>query len=104
MRQLALDDFHGKPLSVEFKPGMAWALYSDEGPTGFCGQDMRMTCPHALLIVWDSDSAMREACRENAVGRNGSRKRLMWGVVGEYTAGGVFTVVDKRLDTPIESG
>jgi len=95
MKQQALDDFHGEPVSITFKPGMAWALYSDEGPTGPCGQSMRITCPHSVLIVWDSEDAMREALREQSVGRKGAKQRLQWGVVGDYTAGGVFTVVDK---------
>ena len=95
MKQQALDDVHGQPVSITFKPGMAWALYSDEGPTGPCGQSMQITCPHSLLIVWDSEEAMREALREQAIGRKGKKQRLQWGVVGDYTAGGVFTVVDK---------
>lgn len=86
-----LDDFHATKFPLGLKKGMAWVLYSDEGPAGICGQSMRITCPHAVLKVYATEDEMRSEM-ETAKFRNGKRSRLMWGVVGDFTAGGVFSV------------
>ena len=78
-------------LIVRLKSGMAWALYSDDGPSGPCGQSMRITCSHSVLHVWDSEFEMRAAL-EAGIGRN-KKARIMCGVVGEWTSRGVFGVV-----------
>jgi hypothetical protein len=78
-------------LTIELKAGMAWALYSDDGPGGPCGQSMRTTCSHSVLHIWQAESAMREALA-SGIGRN-KKSRIMCGVVGDWTSGGVFGVV-----------
>ena len=85
-----VDRTYGKGVSIELKPGMAWALYTDTGPGGPCGQSMRITCPHAVLKVWPNEDAMNAAL-EQGIGRN-KRHTLFRGVVDEYTIGGVFRV------------
>ena len=84
------------PLTIDLKPGTAWMLYSDTGPGGPCGQSCRTTCPHAVFSIWPNEEAMRVEL-ENGIGRN-KKCRLMWGVVGEYTSGGVFRVLVKDED------
>ncbi len=78
-------------LTLCLKIGMAWALYADDGPQGPCGQSMRTMCSHSMLHVWDTEAEMREAMNRG-IGRN-SKARVMCGVVGEWTSGGVFGVV-----------
>ena len=78
-------------ITVRLKAGMAWALYSDTGPEGPCGQSMRTTCAHSYLHVWNTEHEMR-AAMDRGVGRN-SKARIMCGVVGDWTSGGVFGVV-----------
>lgn len=86
-----LDDTNGKNVNICLRPGMAWILYSDDGPGGPCGQSMRTTCPHTVLHVFTSEAEMR-AYAEEGVGRN-KKARVEYGVVDEWTAAGVFQVV-----------
>ena len=86
-----VDRTYGKGVSVELKPGMAWALYADDGPGGPCGQSCRTTCPHSVLAVWPNEDAMR-AAMSNGFGRN-RKARLMMGVVDDWTSGGNFRVM-----------
>lgn len=78
-------------VSINLTAGMAWALYSDTGPSGPCGQSMRTTCAHSVLHVWANERDMREAMKRG-IGRN-KKARIMCGVVGEWTSGGIFGVV-----------
>lgn len=78
-------------ITVRLKKGMAWALYADDGPSGPCGQSMRTTCSHSVLHVWQTEREMREAMNRG-IGRN-KKARIMCGVVGEWTSGGIFGVV-----------
>ena len=91
LRVSDLDRTYGECVSVELKPGMAWALYSDNGPGGPGGQGGRTTCPHSVLHVWPNEDAMRASCADG-LGRN-KKARIMYGVVDEYTANGLFRVV-----------
>lgn len=68
--------------TLELKPGMAWAMYMDEGPTGICGQSMSITCPHCVFATWPDEEAMRADVKK--IGRGGSKSRIHWGVVGEW--------------------
>ena len=86
-----IDQTYGETASVELRPGMGWALYSDDGPGGPCGQGMRTTCPHTVLMTWPDESSMKESLKV-AKWRN-KNHRLIFGVVDEYTAGGIFRVV-----------
>ena len=89
-RDLA-NDRHAFPFDLRLENGMGWCLYSDEGPTGICGQSMDTTCPHAYLAVWPNEDVMRQAMESGKAGRRGKRERVMWGVVGEWSTG-KFTV------------
>lgn len=86
-----VDRTYGEGVSIELKPGMAWALYADDGPGGPCGQSCRTTCPHSVLAVWPNEDAMR-AAMANGFGRN-RKARLMMGVVDDWTSGGNFRVM-----------
>jgi hypothetical protein len=86
-----LDQMYGESTAVHFAPGTAWLLYSDAGPGGPCGQGMRTTCPHTYLMTWPNEAAMRQAMQQETW-RN-KKHQLMYGVVDEYTVGGVFRVI-----------
>lgn len=88
-------DSHAFPFNLCLENGMGWCLYSDEGPSGPCGQSCDTTCPHAYLAVWPSEDAMREAMESKKAGRNGVRARVMWGVIGEWTAGNFSITINK---------
>jgi len=66
---------------------MGWALYTDKGPLGICGQSMDITQPHAMFVTWESEDAMRAGLKK--VGRKGSRANLEYGVVGEWSTAGM---------------
>jgi len=87
-----LDQTYGAGALLDLKPGTAWLLYCDNGPGGPCGQSMRTTCPHSYLMTWPNEDAMRRDLQD-AKWRN-KKHTLMWGVVDEYTTGGVFRVIN----------
>lgn len=86
-----IDKTYGTGATIDLKPGTAWAIYSDQGPQGPCGQSMDTTCPHTVLMTWPNEEAMK-AEMDSFKPRN-KKHTLIWGVVDEYTAGGVFIVV-----------
>lgn len=87
-----VDQTYGQGVSVNLKPGMGWALYSDDGPGGPCGQSMRTTCPHTVLMTWPNETAMREALKDRKW-RN-QKHKLLFGVVDGFTVGGLFRVIE----------
>ncbi len=54
------------------------------------------TCAHARLVIFASEDDMRSAMKDAGIGRSGKRHQMLWGVVGSYTAGGVFSISDRR--------
>jgi len=85
-----VDRTYGEGITIELKPGMAWALYTDNGPGGPCGQGSRTTCPHSVLSIWPNEDAMRKTLAEG-IGRN-KKGSVMTGVVDEWTSCGLFRV------------
>lgn len=83
-------DLAKERIVIDLVPGTAWAIYSDNGPQGPCGQCMRITCPHAIFMTWPTEDAMREELKSFEF-RN-KKHTLMMGVVGEWTAGGVLKI------------
>jgi len=88
---LDVDQTYGEGVTIKLKPGMAWALYSDEGPSGPCGQSVRAMSPRTVLMTWPNEAAMRSALEKSTM--DGKKKQIKWGVVDEYTAGGIFRVI-----------
>ena len=86
-----VDQTYGHGVTIDLKPGMAWALYFDDGPSGTCAQSMRVTCPHSVFHVWPNEDAMRDAVSNVHLGRN-KTARIFYGVVDEWTSPGVFQV------------
>ena len=86
-------DLDERGTTLELREGMAWLLYTDQGPSGPCGQSMRITCPHAILHVWPSEQAMQDWLEVNKAGRTGQRAAIRLGVVGSYS-GGVMRIVN----------
>lgn len=91
MKTHELDNTLGQSISITLEPGMVWCLYTDNGPGGPCGQSMRITCNHAFLSIFPSMQDFEKA-KEAGIGRN-KKAYIMWGVVDEYTVGGVFSII-----------
>jgi hypothetical protein len=53
---------------------------------------MDFTCPHAALHLFSDDDAMRAFMAARGT-RRGTGTRIMSGIVGVYTSGGVFSLV-----------
>lgn len=83
-----LADFHFTGRSVSFLPGMAWALYSDDGPSGPCGQSMSITCPWSILYVFKDEDELREAIKNESIGRKGRAWKVKQGVIGDWSSPG----------------
>ena len=90
LRNVDLDYTYGEGVAIELKPGMGWAIYSDNGPGGPCGQSMRTTMPHITLFTWPDENLMLEYLK-NAKWRN-KKHVLVYGVVDGYTSGAVANV------------
>jgi hypothetical protein len=99
-KQYELDQTSEQEINITLKPGMVWCLYADNGPGGPCGQSMRVTCNHASLYIFSNLEDFEKA-REAGIGRN-KKAYSMWGVVGEFTAGGVFSII--KPDSVIQGG
>ena len=93
-----IDQTYGEGVRLDLKPGMAWILYTDNGPGGPCGQSMRTTCPHSTLYLYSSEMRMREAIDEGSFIRN-KKHRIQFGVVDNYTCGGLFRIVQDVTST-----
>lgn len=87
-----LDAPYGPLPQLKLKPGMAFALYVDQGPKGACAQSCDITCPWAQLHLFDSQEQMMDS----KIGRNGDKAFLMRGVVDEWSSPGHLSIVDYR--------
>ena len=68
--------------------GMAWILYTDQGPAGICGQLMSITCPHTVLRLWSSEDAMFKELNGRemmSLFRRGVKQTINYGVVGQFS-------------------
>ena len=84
---------HGDEFTITIKPGMGWAIYTDSGPSGPCGQSMSVTCPHAIFALYPDEETMRASVESRF--RQGKMANLIYGVVGEWATGnGAIVVVD----------
>lgn len=90
-----LDDPFGPLPPLELKPGTAFALYVDQGPSGPCGQSMDTTCPWAQLHLFDTYEELKEA----KIGRKGVKAHVIFGIVGEWSSPGHLTIVDNRKES-----
>lgn len=97
-----LQDTWAGELNLTLKPGMGWAIYTDHGPTGICGQCMSITCPHCMFILWPDEESMEKDLAKSF--RKGSRHNLQYGVIGEWgTGNGSVIVKGKEDDRPKQS-
>ena len=82
------------------KPGTAIVVYSDDGPSGPCGQGMETTCPHTAIHVFENEELMRSFC-ESHEWRNGKNWSVHAMVVGEFHSTGMSLTIHKQLDSAI---
>ncbi len=85
MNRYDLKQPYGTKLNLELKPGMGWAIYTDTGPNGPCGQSMSVTCPHAIFATWPDEESMKKDI--NSKFRNGKNTNIQYGVIGEWSTG-----------------
>jgi hypothetical protein len=93
-----LDRTYGTGANINLKPGNAWLLYNDNGPTGPCGQDGRTTSPLAELHIFDNEDAMREFATNEFKPRS-KKGQASYGVVDEWYSSRVLRVVQHNDDS-----
>lgn len=74
--------------SIVITDGMAWILYTDQGPAGICGQSMSITRPHTVLRLWSSEDAMQKELNGRemmSLFRRGVKQTINYGVVGQFS-------------------
>lgn len=89
------DHFGGCELRLN--NGNVLAVYTDEGPTGMCGQSMSVTCPHTT-ILWFKTYDDFLAYFEKHEMRHGKKSQLRYCVIGEYGVPGTFTLIKQDND------
>jgi hypothetical protein len=94
MKTIDLDRTNGTGAIISLKPGSAWLLYTDEGPTGPGAQCGRVTCPQTVIHTFENEDDMRSFM---ATFKPRSKKgQISHGVVDEYYAGSLLRLVDHR--------
>ncbi len=93
-----LQEPNSQELTVTLKPGMGWAIYTDRGPSGPCGQSMSITCPHSVFAVFPDEASMRAAV--DKMFRGGKQSNLQFGVIGEWSTGNGSIVVESKEENP----
>lgn len=88
---LSSDWFPGATLNLA--PGSVLVIYTDDGPTGICGQSMDTTCPHACIHWFPNEAAYREFSEKHKLGRSGRRASVRVVVIGEWSAPGKISVI-----------
>lgn len=102
IQQYSLNDPHTEELTITIKPGTAWALYTDFGPSGPCGQSCDITCPWATLYFSDAGEEFIEWLRRNPP-RRGVRSNLITGIVGQFSSGNGSVVLVKKTEEEVQS-
>lgn len=94
MKSTDPDLTYGHGLTLDLKPGNAWMLYTDDGPTGPGGQDGRTNSPLTLIHTFENEDDMRSfVATFKPRARNG---KVSCGVVDGYYAGSVLRFIDHR--------
>lgn len=83
-----MDHYDKVPMALTIKPGMAWAIWTDKGPSGPCGQSMNTTMPHGGIMFFGNIDTLNAYFREHK-GRKGVQTNLLWGEVGDWGTGNV---------------
>ena len=80
--------YDGTPFKIpELTNGMVVVLYTDQGPTGICGQAMSITCPHGHLVIFPNWELARNFLNNKGSFRNGKREDIRWFEIGEQGTG-----------------
>ena len=86
-----MDYFAKGQMDITLKPGMGWAIYSDRGPSGVCGQACSITMPWCSIMFFSDEDTMHEYLKTKPH-RNGVKQVLLYGVIGEYGIGNCTVV------------
>ena len=86
VRSVSFKDGYNLPMNITLKKGMGWAIYTDFGPTGICGQSCDITCPWSGVTFFEDEDTMQKWLKERGH-RKGSRANLQFGVIGEFWTG-----------------
>lgn len=77
---------------IPLEDGNVLSIITDDGPTGYVGQCMSVTCPHTV-IHWFANEDQYRAWGEKADIRNGKNVQERVVVVGQWSAPGVIRFV-----------
>ena len=77
------------PLNI----GNVLVIYTDDGPSGPCGQSCSVTAPHTYISLFNSyDDFVKN---KDKIGRRGKNGQLRFVVIGEWSNQGVFKLEKK---------
>jgi len=80
--------------TLDLRPGSVLVIYTDDGPSGACGQSMNVTCPHTVLHLFPTEEDFCQA-REHLRGRGGKNAKMRIVKIGDW-ATGQFSVVKHK--------
>lgn len=96
MKYYCLQDNYVEPITLDIKPGMVLAVYTDKGPKGICVQSCSVTCNHTYIYLFENYDKMTEFIeKNNTLGRPGHSPRLEWAVVGSHSTGNMQIRVEE---------
>lgn len=91
---IILNDTWVKDINLTIKRGNILAIYTDDGPTGMCGQSTYVTSPHTYIFLFNSYDEFKKSY--NKIGRSGKRAKIRWVEVGDSGTEGIFSFQDER--------
>lgn len=79
------------PSSIGTSDGSVLVIYTDDGPSGPCGQSMKTTCEHTRVYRFSSESRFRGFVGSKSLidvfGRKGKKAKVSIVVIGEWSTG-----------------
>ena len=82
-----LADCCDKGVTLDLPPGSVLVVYTDDGPSGICGQSMNVTCPHTVLHWFPTEEDYQTANHFNRLGRRGKNARIRAVKIGDWSSG-----------------
>lgn len=79
--------------NIQLNIGNVLVVYTDDGPSGICGQSMNITAPHTYILIYENEDKFR-ADKDN-IGRRGKNSKIRFVVIGEWSNQGSFILAKK---------
>jgi hypothetical protein len=94
MVQYFLDTTWFTNQNIQLNIGNVLVVYTDDGPSGPCGQCMSVTAPHTYLLIYKTEDEFKKDMKN--IGRGGKNAKIRFVVIGEWSNQGIFNLEIKE--------